>query len=226
MTENPVDSHGVGDVVALRYITTDRRIEMCWPCRVVVDDDDILALFIKAGSPYKAAPKMTAAEKHAAKRSMLPPDEYVWRHDTLRLMLPGRHHSVFLFWNDAVGERSFSRYFVNMEEPFRRTAVGIDTQDHTLDIDVTPDLQWSWRDQDELDNHVKYGFYTQALAKAARAEGESVIAAITARTHPCLNGWDRWQPNPAWSVPAFPSGWDSAPVTLWERRLWAYGKYS
>lgn len=29
-----------GDIIALRYITTDGRIEMCWPCRVVVDSQD------------------------------------------------------------------------------------------------------------------------------------------------------------------------------------------
>jgi predicted RNA-binding protein associated with RNAse of E/G family len=224
MVEDSRNRFRAGDVIALRYVTTDGRIEMCWPCRAVADDNDILALFIKAGSPYRAAPKMTAAEKRAARLPATPPDEYSWRQDTLRLMFPGRHHSVFLFWKTADGKRSFTRYFVNMEEPFRRTAVGVDTQDHTLDIDVTPELRCSWRDEDELANHVKYGFYTQALARAARAEGESVIDAITRGTHPCLNGWDRWRPDPAWRIPAFPNGWDSVPATSWERRVWAYGE--
>src|SRR6185295_10770777 len=52
-----------GDVVALRYITTDRRIEMAWPCRVVEDASELLALFIAPGSQYKAGPKRSAAEK-------------------------------------------------------------------------------------------------------------------------------------------------------------------
>lgn len=118
-----------GDVIVLRYITTDGRIEMCWPCRVVQDGPDILAIYIAAGSLYKAGPKKAAAEKRRMHKSKVPPGEYVWRRETLRLMLPGRRHSVFLFWDDVGGRRTFSYYFVNMEEPFRRTAAGIDTQD-------------------------------------------------------------------------------------------------
>jgi len=207
-----------GEVVALRYITTDHRIEMCWPCRVVEDTDELLALFVAAGSPYKAGPKRSAAEKRSGTRTRVPPHEYVWRNDTLRLMFPGKHHSVSLFWS-----RSFMKYFVNMEEPFRRTEIGFDTQDHTLDVNVTPELEWSWRDEEELVNHVKEGFYSAELADAVRAEGLQVIDAITRRVHPCLRGWAGWSPDPRWSLPAIPVGWDSTPVTLWERRRWAYG---
>ena len=69
---------------------------MCCPCRVVHDSSELLALFIAAGSVYKARPKKTAAEKRHMRHIMLPPDEYVWRKGTLRLMLPGCLHSVLL----------------------------------------------------------------------------------------------------------------------------------
>lgn len=90
--------HRHGDVAVLRYVTTDGRIEMCWPCRIVQDRDDLVALFIAAGSPYKAGPKKSAALKRRHARRALPPDEYIWRNDTLRLMFPGRSHSVLIFW--------------------------------------------------------------------------------------------------------------------------------
>jgi len=211
-----------GTVVALRYITTDGRIEMCWPCRVVEDSDELLALFIAAGSVYKAVPKRSAAEKRSATRTRLPPHEYVWRNDTLRLMFPAKCHSVSLFWTNEEPTRSLLKYFVNMEEPFRRTEVGFDTQDHTLDVVVMPDLTWHWRDEDELVNHVKERFYSTELAEAVRAEGRQAIDAVTRGVHPCLRGWANWTPDPTWSIPVIPDGWDSTPVTLWERRLWAY----
>lgn len=215
-----------GEAVVLRYITTDGRIEMCWPCRVVQDTDQVLALFVAAGSLYKAGPKRSAAEKRLAAPRHLPPDEYVWRSDTLRLMLPGRCHSVLLSWAEAEGTRALRKYFVNMEEPFRRTAVGFDTQDHTLDIEVTPDLKWRWRDEAELTNHVSEGFYTPELAEAARSEGFDVIQAILRREHECMRGWAEWCPPPAWTVPALSAGWDTAPPTFWHRRDWAYGPSS
>jgi hypothetical protein len=212
-----------GEVAALRYITTDGWIEMCWSCRVVVDRHDLVALFVAAGSPYKAGPKRTAAEKRRQPRTGLPPEEYVWRNDTLRLMFPEQCHSVSLSWGAEAGVRRLLKYFVNMEEPFRRTAVGFDTQDHTLDIEVTPELTWRWRDEEELANHVAEGFYTVALAAAARAEGERTIEALRRGEHECLRGWSEWRPPPEWGIPPFIEGWDTTPVTAWERREWAYG---
>src|SRR5690606_31639281 len=108
-------------------------------------------------------------------------------------------------------------------EPLRRTTVGIDTQDHTLDIVVNPDLTWRWRDEAELVSHVAHGFYTDALAEAARLEGERAIEAISAGAHPCRDGWEDWLPDPTWQTPALPARWDTTPPTFWERRLWAYG---
>ena len=134
------------------------RIEMCWPCRVVEDSDELVALFIAAGSPYKAGPKRTAQAKRTAPRLDMPPDEYVWRNDTLRLMLPGQWHSVSLSWSSGAGQRRLLKYFVNLEEPCRRTDTGFDTQDHTLDVEITPDLAWRWRDEAELENHVTEAF--------------------------------------------------------------------
>jgi hypothetical protein len=215
--------HGSGDVVVLRYVTTGGRIEICWPCRVVEDSDDVVALFIAAGSRYRAGPKRSAAQKRRQPRHPLPPDEYVWRHDTLRLMLPGRAHSVSMFWERQAGERRLLKYFVNMEEPVRRTAIGFDTQDHTLDIEVTPDLTWRWRDEQELANHVAEGFYTAELAAAARAEGEHAIAAIERRDHECMRRWPQWSPPPDWPIATLANGWDTTPPTFWERRDWAYG---
>ncbi len=211
-----------GEVVALRYITTDGGTEICWPCRVVADREDLLALFIAAGSPYKAGPKKSAAEKRRQPRTALPPDEYLWRNDTLRLMLPGSAHSVSLSWELDASERRLLKYFVNLEEPFRRTAVGFDTQDHTLDIEVTPELACRWRDEHELANHVSEGFYTPALANAIRSEGERVIAAIERRDHECLRGWLDWAPPPEWHIPGFIDGWNTTPATYWDRGDWAY----
>ena len=114
------------------------------------------------------------------------------------------------------------KYFVNLEEPFRRTEVGFDTQDHTLDVELTPELDWRWRDEAELENHVSEGFYTRALAESVRAEGHAVVTAILGGEHPCLRGWSDWRPPPEWGVPALVNGWATAPRTLWSSGRWAY----
>jgi hypothetical protein len=212
-----------GSAVDLRYVLTDGRIEMCWPCRVVQDSDDVVALFIAAGSTYRANPKRTAAEKRADPSPQAPTGEFVWRSDTLRLMFPGRAHSVWLFWADSDDERRISKFFINMEEPFRRTPAGFDTQDHTLDIVVQPDLSWQWRDEEELENHVREGFVTADLAVAARDEGTAAMQAILRNEHPCLIGWPDWKPNDSWEIPHVSAQWARTPPTFWHRQSWAYG---
>ena len=110
-----------------------------------------------------------------------------------------------------------------MEEPFRRTPIGFDTQDHTLDIVVKPDLSWKWRDEEETANHVREGFFTAELARFARKEGEAAIEAILKAEHPCLHRWPEWIPSPNWEIPVVSTEWANAPPTFWHRRAWAYG---
>lgn len=212
-----------GEVVVLRYITTDERIELAWPCRVVEDSTEVLALFIARGTVYRTRPKLTAAQKLTDEKAPLPPDDVAWRHDTLRLMFPDACHSVWLFWDGLGDSRRLLRYFVNLEEPFRRTPAGFDTQDHTLDIVVTPELECRWRDEEDFEDHVALGFYTPELAAAVRAEGQRVIDAIARRAHPCLNGWAEWVPDAGWLPVALPARWNTTPLTSWEQRRWAYG---
>lgn len=212
-----------GSTADLRYVLTDGRIEMCWPCRVIEDSDDLVALFVATGSRYKADPKRTAAAKRAEPSPKAPTGEFIWRADTLRLMFPGKAHSVWLFWEGDGDDRQLTKFMINMEEPFRRTPIGFDTQDHTLDIVVQPDLSWKWRDEEETQNHVREGFFTADLAKSARDEGVSAIDAILRGEHPCLDGWPEWRPSPDWEVPVVSAEWAHTPPTFWQRRAWAYG---
>src|SRR5690606_14663036 len=144
-----------------------------------------------------------------------------WRREWLRLMFPGRQHSVWLFWERGDGERRFMAYYVNMEEPFRRTPIGFDTNDHALDIVVAPDLSWRWKDDDEFRAGVARGGYSEAFAATVWAEAERVVEAIEGRQPPFCDGWEEWKPDPSWEAPAFPEGWADVPVAVWELRDWA-----
>jgi uncharacterized protein len=212
-----------GDVVLMRYVTPDERIDFAWPYRVVEDTGDQVALFIARGSAFRADPKRTARQKITDARRPEPVHEGVWRRDTLRLMWPGASHSVWLSWEGEGASRRLRQYFVNLEEPFRRTPAGFDSFDHCLDVEVTPELECVWRDEEDFQDHLSLGFYTPELAEAVRAEGQRVIDEIASRTHPCLRGWATWSPPSEWSALAVPATWNTTPLTIWERRRWAYG---
>ncbi|MGH2585742.1 MAG: DUF402 domain-containing protein [Dehalococcoidia bacterium] len=203
-----------GAAIVLRYITRDGRPGMSWPCTLVEDRDDLVVLYIPEGTTFKA---WGTAGTPPARRLV----DSRWRHDVLRLMFPDCGYSIWLFWRRDQ-ERHFTGYYVNFEEPFRRTAIGFDTNDHMLDIVVTPELTWSWKDAEDFDARVQDGIYSSEFAVAVRAEAERVIAAIEARRPPFGDGWERWLPDPNWTVPELPPAWETEPAALWEHRRWAY----
>jgi predicted RNA-binding protein associated with RNAse of E/G family len=134
-------------------------------------------------------------------------------------MFPGRAHSVWLTWRP---DGEFVGFYVNLEEPFRRTPIGFDTNDHTLDIVVTPDLQWSWKDELLLEEQASRGEYSAGLVEAIRGEAALVIATIESRGSPFTDGWEDWRPDSTWPTPRLADTWNTEPAALWERRAWAY----
>jgi Protein of unknown function (DUF402) len=203
-----------GDAVVPRYITRDGRPGMSWPFTVVRDTPELLALFIPRGAIYKRWQVTDAG------RALV---DTPWRNDVLRLMFPGRGHSVWLFWSHDDGDRRLASYYINMEEPFRRTRIGFDTNDHMLDVMVTPDLAaWHWKDDEDFARAVERGIYGAEFAEAVRAEAREVIERLERRESPFSDGWGAWSPEPHWASPGLHPDWDKLPATLWERRTWAY----
>lgn len=202
-----------GTPVIVRYVGHFDGILHGRPHVVVRDDAALLALYLPAGTPLglkyeerldrvsRSAEERTArAETAAATR--------VWREfDVLRLIPPGARHSTWLFWR---GGRHLG-WYVNMEAPYRRHALGIDTTDNIVDLWVTPELEWRWKDIEELDDRVERGLIHPYEAAAFRREGERVIAAVESRASPFCDGWEQWTPEPAWPNPTLPAGWAELP---------------
>ncbi len=202
-----------GDAVVLRYVGHVDGVLQGLPHVVVRDDPALLALYLPAGTALgqryegrhdrvsrDAAERAARAEAAAAPR--------LWREfDVLRLMPAGARHSTWLFWRGG----EFLSWYVNMEAPYRRHALGVDTTDNIVDLWVTPELAWRWKDLDQLEERVALGLVHPYEAAAFRREGERVIAAVEARGSPFGDGWERWLPDPAWRTPSLPAGWAALP---------------
>ncbi|WBL35615.1 DUF402 domain-containing protein [Tepidiforma flava] len=202
-----------GETVALRYITrADSTVGMTWPARVVRDDDELVALWIPEGAEYRAWHRPPGEPRRLGPAR--------WRRETLRLMFPGRAHSTWCSWEGP--DRAFRMYYVNFEEPFRRTPIGFDTNDHALDIVVWPDFRWEWKDLDEFEALAAQGVFTEPFAAAVRAEAAAVLAELERRSGVFAGEWPRWRPPAGWSVPGLPAGWSEVPPEPWELRTWAY----
>jgi hypothetical protein len=117
--------------------------------------------------------------------------------ETLCVARPEASHSIWHYWEGG----RFTHWYVNFEEPLRRTRVGFDTFDHKLDLIVEADGSWRWKDEDELEEAARRGLLDAA---AVRADAERVLA-----DWPFPTGWEDWRPDPAWPAPELPPGWDT-----------------
>ena len=194
----------VGDHVVLREIWRG-RVWAGRPYTVVEDRASRLVLYSRAGG-WWMRPARTDGTVLRVREPGWVLREDAWAIEVLRIVTPGSGHSLLLLWTAGFGELLL--WYVNLEEPLKRTAIGFDYLDQLLDIEIAVDLSsWKWKDEDELEAAVERGVMTPEDADRVREEGEKVIAALDAGESPFDEPWERWRPDPGWTAPGLPDGW-------------------
>ena len=176
---------------------------------VVQDDGDLLALYVPSGSPVRFT-EAARLDFFGVPHPWSVRDSW-YGHGVLQLHRPGELHSVWAFWRGP--ERRFSAWYVNIQEAFRRTAIGIDTQDLDLDVVVSPDGSWRLKDDDMLEPMVERGRHTAAEVAAIRGEGARITSELDAGRRWWSDEWAAWEPDPAWPLPPIPEGWETVPAS-------------
>lgn len=176
------------------------RPDVGWGGLVVADDEDLLVLYMPEGAPLSAPRDFFGAPHPWSGKDR-------WQgHGVLQLQRPGEPHAVWVFWHGP--RRQLEAWYVNLQEPFRRTRLGFDTQDLELDIVVAPDGSWQLKDDELLDAWVERGRWTPAEIAEIRAEGARLAAELDAGRRWWSDEWAVWEPDPAWRVPAeLPPDW-------------------
>ncbi|MFC6092063.1 DUF402 domain-containing protein [Saccharothrix lopnurensis] len=191
-----------GDVALRREVLHGKPWSVT-PTRVVLDGPGLLVVFTPPGAVFGFPPHHRAHHWQARGRTH-------WRGvGKLQLHRPGDAYSVDLYWG---GDGRFKGWYLNLQDPFRRTALGFDTLDHALDYWAPVDGDWEELDRDEFEEQVAEGKYTAGQAGAIRATGEEVAAMLTAGTTWWDPAWAAWRPDPDWPVPALPAGWADYPL--------------
>jgi hypothetical protein len=172
------------------------RVWRAQACRVVEDSPETIVLWMPGG-----APAMLPVGADGG-RVRIPGDEWeleeiATSEDILCVARPGRAHSIYLYPSRDEADR---HWYVNFEEPLRRTPLGLDTFDWKLDLIVQPDRSYRWKDEDELEQAGAAGLVDP---DEVRAEAARVLA-----EWPFPTGWEGWRPDPGWRVPRLPHGWD------------------
>ena len=111
----------------------------------------------------------------------------------------GDPFSVFLFTNN---DGSLRGWYVNLERPQHRTAIGFDYEDDLLDVWVALGA--------EPDSSTRTSSQKPSNAASSLPSGprnQSRRGALLAEP-PWPTGWEEWRPEPGWQVPVLPPGWE------------------
>ncbi|MEZ4658134.1 MAG: DUF402 domain-containing protein [Caldilineaceae bacterium] len=199
-----------GDTVILRNIArSDGTVTTAIPAIAISDALDLLALYIPAGTVYKNNWVMPPAMRVDSVTSVIPSAQRAYRdlamrNDSIRLYLPGFGYSVGLSFDTA---GNFTGWYGNMEAPFVRTPLGIDTRDLALDVVATPDGQWRWKDEDEFMRRLEVGIDSPAQHERVRRAGLDFIARLEQMRWPFNAGWQHWKAPNDWQRRSLPQEW-------------------
>ncbi|MEV5237909.1 DUF402 domain-containing protein [Streptomyces cinnamoneus] len=183
----------VGEMIVRREIL-DGREWVSYPVQVVADDGHTLAVYLAKGTPltfgtgdFRWGPHPWSAFEH------------VWQSDgVLQLQRPGDGYAVWARWD---GPR-FAGWYVNFQEPMRRTPGGFDTLDQELDLWIPGDgSPYRWKDVDDFEERVRSGGFTAEEAASVRAAAAEV-ADLVARGAGWWEEWREWRAPVSWEIPS------------------------
>jgi hypothetical protein len=178
------------------------------PVTVVQDTSRLIALYMAPGTIYKH-PRMPNGEPvpdTMTDKWMLIDQRWAGG-GTLYLSEPDAPYALMLFWNEEHSE--FLTWYVNVQEPYRRTALGFDYLDLELDLVVNANRKtWYWKDEAKFAKLQQYGRISREQARRLRQEAEYILAHIQHEYPFFATGWEQWSPPADWSIPILPNGWE------------------
>ena len=215
-----MDRLGPGAAIVVRHVIFGRPYAV-WPHRVVAEDGHELAVLLRPGTNGVGPALWIQAlrdQDPAARAAFLPAladrrcelGEWTWRRTTmLAYCWPDRYFSVKPMWESE----QFLCWYVNFQVPYQRTAVGIDTCDLHLDLEVYPDFSYRWKDEDEYAHARRLGLVTDRCHKRVNEAREQVLSMVDGRDGPFGHAWSDWRPGHVWPLPALPDGAQAEPAS-------------
>lgn len=192
-----------GETIVLRQVWQGRPL-LAIPCIVVSDAPGLLVTYLPERAPIAAVPGWPGGDPHPWAPRIR------WQgHGTLMLRRPGDRYSIWAFWQGE--EREFGCWYVNFEQPYRRSRIGIDTLDHELDLWSDDGSTWHRKDVEGVARCVADGRFDEGEAERIRADADSFEAGY-AREGPWWDpGWAAWRPDDVPEV-SLPDGWELVPA--------------
>ncbi len=191
--------------------------ETAFPVRVVRDDPRGLVVWLAGGTRGLGVRRADGTDLRADKATMFTAprrqvlDEWTGS-GTLRIAGTGDPWSVWIFHWDVGTPQQRHSWYVNLEAPLRRGEAAVYTTDRVLDLVIGPQGEHRLKDEDELEQAVLQGRFTEPEARSFRADADACLAAFRHGDWPFDDEWVNWMPPADWSVPELPAQWRDWPA--------------
>jgi protein associated with RNAse G/E len=210
--------------LAVRRDVLRGKVRSAWPTRVVHDTGEEIALALWSGTELMAEASYAAAWRSGdpSQRKHALFERYVageWSLGTsvvregtlLGFMLRDVWFSVLLSFPPS-GE--LSSWYVNFEQPYRRTSIGVDTCDLIIDLVFYPDGTHRWKDEDEYAQGRQLGLVTDTQHPEVERAKDQALAMFEQRIGPFDERWLSWRRDPAWLLPVLPDNVTTVPAGI------------
>lgn len=201
------DAWRPGETAVLRYVWSG-KVWAALPVTIVEDSLARRALYMAPGTIFMGPDCSRAEHLRVLASGTWGLAQMTWNDQPmLWTSVPGEAYSIWTMWQ-APGWWHLG-WKVNPEAPLRRTPLGFDTADYTLDAVIDPDLErWSWKDEDEFAEAIKLGLLTSTQATVIREGTLEVVERLLMAGRHEMAAWAAWRPPTEWATPSLPRGWD------------------
>lgn len=132
-------------------------------------------------------------------------EPYAWQRTcVLHHLVPGAAWQASVWWDAATG--AYMRTYVDFQEPLRESGDNFDTRDLQLDLVVTPEGEWSWKDEDHYGHIIQLGMISEDHQLAVHRAREEVVSLVEAKTFP-FDGQLKDDRPAGHVLPELPAGW-------------------
>lgn len=134
-------------------------------------------------------------------------EPFYWHTNRLLLLHePEKYYSTILFWHNE--SNKFLYYYINFQLPYQRSHCGMDTLDLDLDLIINPDFGYEWKDIDDYEKGIETEIILPEWVEGIKTAKQEIFNRLGKREYPFDGSWLDWLPDPTWSPPGLPDGWD------------------
>ncbi len=195
-----------GDSILIREIRQG-KVWSAKPMIVVEDKPELLAFYLLPGTQWKIPRRLDGSPVGVLANEDWQLCDRIWQGQGLLILaIPGESFAVYILWE---GDNfTLKGWYINLQQPYRRTSLGFDTLDHLLDVVVNPDRsEWQWKDLSQLEEALSLGIISPSHFKQVCETGKKALGFLQMRKPPFNEVWLEWRPNSSWLIPTLPENW-------------------